>query len=164
MFVCLCLGQVFLGECGWYSQWHFIVADQFAICQWTSVSNSFLVRDWISYPLALLGTKTPSGLNLCRSYVCCHSLWVYIRYTYIYWPKSYMNACEDIIYGSLVTPSWWSRSLRCTLGRCTLFPVLIPAVSRWAAFPHYTLCHDAVCQEKLITIGWSDHTLESLKP
>lgn len=52
---------------------HSIGEYLYSICQSVSITISFLVKGGILCPIPLLSAGTLSGLNVCRSCVCCHS-------------------------------------------------------------------------------------------
>lgn len=61
-------------EWGWYTQYHSTGENWFSFSQQMSTANNFLVRGRTLCLLPLLGAGLLSGLNLCRSWACYHSL------------------------------------------------------------------------------------------
>lgn len=49
--------------------------NSFSLSQWVSIANSFLVGLWPFWLLPSLNSEAFSGLDLCKSCVCCHSLY-----------------------------------------------------------------------------------------
>lgn len=60
-------------ECDWHALWHSFVENLFFLPQQVSVVNSFLIPFEFFCQLSLLSAGVLSSLNMCRSYMCCHT-------------------------------------------------------------------------------------------
>lgn len=69
------LGMVSALGYGWFTQWHSIRELSFPLCCQVSTTNNFLVKNGSPCPFSTISAGASCGLSLCRSYVCCHSLW-----------------------------------------------------------------------------------------
>lgn len=72
-----CVSQLLLGtgpslKSSWDTQWHSIRENTW-LWQRVSITESFLCGSGTLCPLPLLSSGILSGLNLCRSWACCHN-------------------------------------------------------------------------------------------
>lgn len=58
----------------------------FPLCCQVSTTNNFLVKNGSPCPFSIISAGASSGLYLCRSYACCHSLWsLSVHHSYSAW-------------------------------------------------------------------------------
>lgn len=76
------------------------------LCKQLSVAERFLIRDGNPCSLPVPSTGTLFGLNLCRAYVCCHSLYESIC-------TSVLFCLQDAVSWELSIPSVLTAFLLC---------------------------------------------------